>query len=75
MNVVTSTAATNRVPFVDAFRLRAWARAYLVWAGELSFHDAVDKLQADTDAQGLVAAIGQDAVQAILAEGFAEAAP
>ena len=75
MNAVTSTAATNRVPLVDAFRLRAWARSYLVCAGERSFHDAVDKLQADAEAQGLVAAIGQDAVQAILAEGFAEVAP
>ena len=75
MNAVTSTAAIARVALVDAFRLRAWTRAYLVCAGELSFHDAVDKLQADAEAQGLVAAIGQDAVQAILVEGFAEATP
>ena len=72
MNAVTSTAAIARVPLVDAFRLRAWARGYLASIGEITLQEAVDVLQADAEAQGLVAAIGQDAVQAILAEGFAE---
>ena len=74
MNALTA-AATSRVPLVDAFRLRAWARGYLASIGEITVIEAVDVLQADAEAQGLVAAIGQDAVQAILAAGFAEAAP
>jgi hypothetical protein len=42
-----------------------------LWAaGELSLHDAVDVLQADAVRDGLVAEIGQDAVQAIMAKAF-----
>jgi hypothetical protein len=50
------------------FRLRCWARASLYRAGEFSLHEAVDALQ--SDAGGLVDAIGQDAVQGMLAEAF-----
>jgi hypothetical protein len=49
---------------------RAQARAHLYAAGELNLHEAIDKLQADAVATGLVDAIGQDAVQAILAAAF-----
>ena len=75
MNAVTSTAAIARVPLLDAFRLRAWARGYLASIGEITLQEAVDVLQADAEAQGLIAAIGRNGVEAILAEGFAEAAP
>jgi hypothetical protein len=46
------------------------ARAYLWAACEFDLHEAVDVLQADAVASGLVAEIGQDAVQAIMAEAF-----
>jgi hypothetical protein len=69
------TTAPLRADPVKYFELRCWARAYLAKVGEMSLQEAVDVLQADAEAQGLVAAVGADAVQAILAEGFAAAAP
>jgi hypothetical protein len=56
---------------LEIFRARAWARALLVEAGELDLLDAVDVLQANAEAGGLVAAIGQDAVHAIMTLSFA----
>jgi hypothetical protein len=46
------------------------ARAYLYSIGELDLHDAVDALQEHAERHGLIAEIGQDAVQAIMAEVF-----
>ena len=40
-------------------------------AGEFDLHEAVDKLQHDAERDGLIAAIGQDAVQRIMATAFA----
>ena len=57
----------------DVFKARAEARAVLFSAGELDLHEAVDPLQAAAIASGLVDAIGQDAVQAIMAEAFGRA--
>jgi hypothetical protein len=51
---------------VDVFAARCKARAALVVAGEMDFHQAIDGLQAAAVETGLVAAIGQDAVQAIM---------
>jgi hypothetical protein len=56
------------------FALRCWARGYLAHVGEITLQEAVDVLQADAKASGLVEALGQDAVQRIIAEGFSEAA-
>jgi hypothetical protein len=53
------------------FTARAEARALLWKVAEISPHDAVDKLQADAERNGLVAELGQDKVQAIMAEAFA----
>jgi hypothetical protein len=39
-------------------------------AGEFELQEAVDVLQASAEATGLVAEIGQDAVQAIIARAF-----
>jgi hypothetical protein len=68
------TAATARqIPIISAeeiFRERAEARAILWAAGEYDLHEAVDVLQADAERTGLVAEIGQDAVQTILATAF-----
>jgi len=65
------SAAAAKVRTVDAFRLRAEARAMLYAAGEYSLIEAVDELQASAEASGLVAGIGQDEVQAIIAAAFA----
>jgi hypothetical protein len=53
------------------FAARCEARAMLWAAREFDLHEAVDKLQHDAERDGLVTAIGQEAVQAIMAEAFA----
>jgi hypothetical protein len=58
------------VDVLAAFQLRAWARARLFGEGELGLHDAVDELQLGAVRDGLVAAIGQDAVQGLIANAF-----
>jgi hypothetical protein len=55
---------------VDAFTIRAEARAALVAAGEMSLHEAVDGLQEAAVGGELVEQIGQDEVQAIMAAAF-----
>jgi hypothetical protein len=58
-------------PLVEIFEERCEARA-LLWANYyIELHDAVDELQHWAEKTGLVAAIGQDAVQAILSQPFA----
>jgi hypothetical protein len=52
------------------FEARCEARAILFALGEFDLHEAVDLLQADAIATGLVNEIGQDAVQVIMAEAF-----
>jgi hypothetical protein len=63
----------QKVPTVDAFRARCEARAWLVTVGELTLHEAVDELQTSAQASGIIYAIGQNAVQAIMAAAFANA--
>ncbi|MFZ3337434.1 MAG: hypothetical protein WA199_15990 [Xanthobacteraceae bacterium] len=61
----------RRVDLLDAFAERASARAYLWSIGEYEdLPAAVDPLQLDAARDGLVKRIGQDAVQAILANAF-----
>jgi hypothetical protein len=57
---------------LDAFRVRCEARAYLFAVAEISLHEAVDRLQADAVKSGLVDRIGQDAIQQIMVDAFAE---
>jgi hypothetical protein len=58
---------------LDELELRAWARALLLAEGEIaSVAAAVDPLQAFAVASGLVAEIGADAVQQIIAQQFRE---
>jgi hypothetical protein len=52
------------------FRARASARALLWHCGELDLHEAVDVLQQDAVRDGLVAEIGQDRVQEVMADAF-----
>jgi hypothetical protein len=54
------------------FAVLCWARAQLYAAGDLELHAAVDALQARAVRDGLVTDIGQDAVQAIMAQAFTE---
>lgn len=61
----------RRADLLDVLELRAWARALLWSIGELELREAVDVLQHDAERDGLVARLGQDAVQKILAAAFA----
>jgi hypothetical protein len=56
---------------VEIFTARAWARATLFAAGEMTLHTAVDQLQQDAVASGLVAELGQDEIQHIMSAAFA----
>jgi hypothetical protein len=60
---------------LEILQLRAWTRAKLWQACELDLHEAVDPLQHYAVESGLVALIGQDAVQAIIATPFARVRP
>ena len=62
--------AAARADPVKAFELRCWARGYLWAVGELGLHKAVDVLQHDAERDGLIDAIGQDAVQQLMARAF-----
>jgi hypothetical protein len=55
---------------LDMFWACCEARAHLFAVGELDLNDAVDVLQEHAVRHGLVAEIGEDAVQAIIAETF-----
>jgi len=60
----------NEVDPLLVFELRAWARAVLVDAGEMTLHDAVDGLWADAEASSLADWVGVDALQHTLATKF-----
>src|SRR5262249_45447928 len=57
---------------IEVFTTRCQARASFVCLGDMDLIEAVDELQAAAVATGLVEKIGQDAVQAIMAEHFAD---
>lgn len=71
MTAIARKPAEKPIPAVDIFRERAEARAILVNACVYDLQDAVDGLQADAERSGLVAHIGQDAVQRMMADAFA----
>jgi hypothetical protein len=55
----------------DVLAIKAATRAFLWWEYQFeTLADAVDPLQAWAETNGLVDAIGQDAVQALIAEPF-----
>jgi hypothetical protein len=66
-----AAASAAVIPVEEIFRERCEARAILWTAGEYSLHEAVDLLRADAERSGLIAEIGQDGVQAIMATAFA----
>ena len=57
---------------VDVFRLRAWARAYLVAAGVLDLAEAINVLMDDAERDGLIAELGHDAVGSVIVAAFRE---
>ena len=65
-----------RVDLLKAFFARADARAYLWHIGELTLHDAVDRLQDHAERDDLAERLttdkqdGRDAVHAIMAAAF-----
>jgi hypothetical protein len=61
----------KQIPAEEIFRERAGARAILVEACVYDLHEAVDLLQVDAERTGLVDMVGQEVVQAIIAEAFA----
>jgi hypothetical protein len=70
MSALHHPVAAARVDLLAAFEARCWARAYLWAAGALDLFEAVDKLQADAERDGLIDKIGQDRVQSIMATAF-----
>jgi hypothetical protein len=67
--ILSGAALTHAV---DVLQIRAEARAYLEYEYQFEhLADAVDPLQEYAESSGLVAAIGQDAVQGIIAAPFA----
>ena len=62
--------AAARVDALKAIKLRCWAHAELWAACEFDLHEAVDELQAAAERDGLIEAIGQDAVQAIMRDAL-----
>jgi hypothetical protein len=63
----------RRVDWLTIFNERCEVRALLVAAGEMSLTEAVDGLQESAVETGLVEALGQDAMQAIMARHFSGA--
>jgi hypothetical protein len=59
----------------EIFRERCEARAFLYAAYDYDLHEAVDALQTAAEANGLIAEIGQDAVQAMMADAFGRTQP
>jgi hypothetical protein len=67
-----TTHAHTAISPLAIFIARCEARTILWQCGEFVLHEAVDVLQQDAVATGLVADIGQDAVQAIIGASFEE---
>ena len=75
MTAATARKLTAPVPAakpstLKVFIARAEARALLWRCLEFNLHDAVDVLQAAAERDGLIAKLGQDAVQLILRDAF-----
>jgi hypothetical protein len=70
---MTALRKPKLAPAIDVFWARCEARAHLYVVGETDLHDAVDGLQEWAERHGLVAEIGMDGVQIILAEVFRRA--
>ena len=70
MTSAAAVAIARRPDPLDVFVARCVARAKLHAAGEIELQEAVDELQFSAVRYGLVAKLGQDRVQAIIADAF-----
>jgi hypothetical protein len=68
--VATTAVTSGAESLVEDFRIQCRSRAALYAAGELDITEAVDLLQDVAVVTGLVALVGQDVVQAAMAEAF-----
>jgi hypothetical protein len=68
MTAVARQVSNAPVPAISVFYLRCECRATLVEACLMDWDEAVDGLQAAAIGYGLIKQIGQDGVQAIMAE-------
>src|SRR5262245_55526863 len=59
-------------PVLDVFETRCQLRAHLCTEGVMDLHDAVDGMQAYAIKSGLLAELGQDAIQHLMADAFAK---
>lgn len=75
MNAPAAKPVLAPPSLLDVFQLRCEARALLVRELEMELCDAVDGLQLAAEEYSLIEAIGQDAVQAIMADAFAAVWP
>ena len=66
----TASVVLRGLLSLDGFKLRCWARAYLVENGMMLLQEAVDVLQDAAFSTGVVDLLGQDAVQSIMAKAF-----
>src|SRR5262245_49898215 len=71
MTAAARIKTVARPSALEVFGARAEARAMLWAAGEIDLHDAVDELWAAAVRDGLVAKLGADKVQQLLADAFA----
>jgi hypothetical protein len=71
MTAAARTEHAARPSALEVFIAHAEARAILWAACEFDLHEAVDALQAAAVASDLVAQLGQDEVQRLMAEAFA----
>ena len=62
--------AIKKVDPLDCFAARANVRAFLWSIGEFDLHEAVDALQAAAVRDGLIDLVGQDEIQAMIADAF-----
>jgi hypothetical protein len=70
MTVAFDPRTITGIDPVLVFALRCWARATLWQAGEFNLQEAVDVLQYDAERDGLVAQLGEDCIQGIIAGAF-----
>jgi hypothetical protein len=71
MSALAKPEPIEQPDLLDVLTLRCEARALMVSLGAMTLLDAVDGCQQAAEAYGLVINLGQDAVQAIIAEAFA----
>lgn len=68
--MTVATPAIKKVDPLKCFAARANVRAYLWSIGELDLIEAVDALQAAAVRDGLIQRVGQDEIQAMIADAF-----